>query len=75
MLEPLNHHFVSVELNLAEQIDVKPEDDILQFKAIDEGYVLKRHVNGGGRGSVMPSIPMSGKCSCTWKSLATLGIC
>ena len=50
MLETLNHHFVSVGLNLAKQIDVKPEDDCLKhiapvrdtmkFKAIDEGYVL-----------------------------------
>ena len=50
MLEALNHHFVSVGLNLAKQIAVKPEDDCLKhitpvrdkktFKAIDEGYVL-----------------------------------
>ena len=50
MLEALNHHFVSVGLNLAKQIDVKPDDDCLKhiipvsdklkFKAIDEGYVL-----------------------------------
>ena len=50
MLEALNPHFVSVGLNLAKQIDVKPKDDCLKhiapvrdtmkFKAIDEGYVL-----------------------------------
>ena len=50
MLEALNHHFVSVALNLEKQIDIKPEDDCLKhvtpvrdkmkFKAIDEGYVL-----------------------------------
>ena len=50
MLEALIHHFVSVGLNLAKLIDVKPEDDCLKhitpvrdtmkFKAIDEGYVL-----------------------------------
>ena len=50
MLEALNRHFVSVGLNLAKQIDVKPKDDCLKhitpirhnikFKAIDEGYVL-----------------------------------
>ena len=50
ILEALNHHFVSVGLNLAKQTDVKPEDDCLKhitpvrdkikFKAIDEEYVL-----------------------------------
>ena len=50
MLESLNHHFVSVGQKLAKQIDAKPEDDSLkhitpvrdqmEFKAIDEGYVL-----------------------------------
>ena len=50
MPESLNHRFVSVGLNLAKQIDVKPEDDFLKhitsvrdkmkFKTIDEGYVL-----------------------------------
>ena len=46
----LSHHFVSIGLNLAKQIDVKPEDDFLKHitpvgdktkcKAIDERYVL-----------------------------------
>ena len=50
MLEALNHHFVSVGLNLAKKIEVKPEDDFLKhitpvrdkmkFKAIDDEYVL-----------------------------------
>ena len=50
MLEALNHHFVSVGLNLAKQIDVKPEDDCIKhitsvrdkikLKAIDGGFVL-----------------------------------
>ena len=50
MIETLNHHFVSVGLNLAKQIDVKPEADFLKhitpvrdkmkFKAIDEEYLL-----------------------------------
>ena len=50
MLEALSHHFVSVGLNLAKRIDVKPDDDCLKhitpvrdkmkFNAIDEGYAL-----------------------------------
>ena len=50
MLEALNHHFVSFGLNLAKQIDEKPENDFLmhitpvrdqmEFKAIDVGYAL-----------------------------------
>ena len=50
MLEALNPHFVSVGLNLAKQINVKPKDDCLKyitpvrnkikFKVIEEGYVL-----------------------------------
>ena len=50
MHEALNHHFVSVGLNLIKQIHLKPEDgclkhitpvrDKMKSKAIDEGYVL-----------------------------------
>ena len=50
MLEAINHLFGSVGLNPAKQIDTKPDDDFLkhitpvrdqmEFKAIDEGYVL-----------------------------------
>ena len=69
MLEALNHHFVTVELKLAKQIDVKPEDDclkhitpvrdIMNFKAVDEVYVLnaisrleKRKASGPDKVSV-----------------------
>ena len=38
MLEALNDHFVSAGLNLAKQIDVKPEDDFL--KHITSVYAL-----------------------------------
>ena len=38
MMEALNDHFVSAGLNLAKQIDVKPEDDFL--KHITFVYVL-----------------------------------